>query len=152
MGDRTEPIFTTVSDWTTHIGGYAGVVFMVLLALVAWTFSSVFGLVIGAFAILGAAMVELVRRADRLSLYEDGVAREFSLLSTRSVFAEYESIQDLEVTQTFVERMLGVGTIHINTAGSHGQEISFKGIARFREVEAAIRRKMQPGPVDTAAA
>lgn len=152
MDHRSAPIYSTAADWTTHAGAYAGVVFMVLLALVAWTISAVIGLVIGAGAILGAAMVELVRRADRLVIYEDGVAREFKLLSTKRVFAEFDSIQDLEVTQTFVERALGIGTIHINTAGSHGQEIVFKGIPHFEDVEAAIRRKMQSRQVDTATA
>lgn len=152
MENRSAPIYSTPSDWTTHAGAYAGVVFMVLLALAAWMISAIVGLVIGGAAILGAVMVELVRRADRLVIYEDGVAREFKLLSTRRVFAEFDSIQDLEVTQSFIERMLGIGTIHINTAGSHGQEIVFKGVPHFEDIEAAIRRKMRPHPVDTAAA
>ena len=149
--DREEPIYATTAHWTTHFGAYAGLVFTAFLSIVGFTISPIYGVVIALAAILGFLLLELVRRADRLALYQDGLAREYHLISSRRTYCEYDSIQDLEVTQTVVERLLGVGSIHINTAGSHGQEIVFHGIARFVDIEAAIRAKMRHGSIDTPA-
>lgn len=149
--NRKEPVYSVTAHWSTQLPGYIGLGLTLLLAVVAWVFSAAFGLLIAAVAILGFSMLEIVRRAERLALYDDGIAKEFKLLSTRRTFAEYESVQDLELTQTFFERLLGVGTLHVNTSGSHGQEIVFRGIDRPHDVEHAIRAKMQAASVDTSA-
>ena len=149
MHDGEQPLYAVISHWSTHLGGYLGLVFVAFLAIVAWVFSPAVSILMLLVAVFGFAMIELVRRADRLALYRDGIAREYRLFTTRKTFAEYESVQDLEVTQSFIERLLGTGTIHVNTSGSHGQEIVFRGITRPHDLEAAIRTKMRPVPVDT---
>ncbi len=149
--EREEPLYAVAAHWTTHIGGYAGLVFTAFLAVAASTISPIYGILIGIAALIGFVMIELVRRSDQLVLYKDGIAREYHLITTKRVFAEYESIQDLEITQTVVDRIMGVATIHINTAGSAGQEITFNGIARFDDVAGAIRAKMEARSVDTPA-
>jgi uncharacterized membrane protein YdbT with pleckstrin-like domain len=131
------PIRTVIAHPTAYISGYLGLGFVALLSLVGFAFSVWFGLI--------------VRRADRLALYEDGLAREYRLLSTKRTFAEYDSVQDLEMRQGLVERFFNIGTLHINTAGSHGQEIIFPGIYNCHEFEAEIRDHMRPKPVDTPA-
>lgn len=148
--DREDPLHVVIAHPAAHAGAYGGLVFTVLLGLVAGVISRpLYGVAIVAASALGFLMLELVRRADRLALYRDGLAREYRLFSTRRVFAEYESIQDIEVTQSFAERALGIGSLHVNTSGSHGQEIVFRGMKRPHELEAAIRSRMLPGAVDT---
>ncbi len=143
------PLYSVIAHPAAHLGAYVGLGLLALLSVAAFFISVPIGMVLIAAALLGVTMLELVRRADRIALYEDGVAREYKLLSTKRTFAEYESVQDLEVTQSLVERFLGIGTLHINTSGSHGQEIVFRGIGRCHELEAAIRFKMRPASVDT---
>lgn len=46
-----------------------------------------------------------------------------------AVGAFYSKIQDLHFTQNLFERIFGIGTVHINTAGGADVEISFKGIS-----------------------
>lgn len=150
MGEK--PLYVAIAHWTSHLGGYLGLLFTLFLSIVAWVFSPFFSFVIAAVSLLGFAMLELVRRSDRLALYHDGIAREYKLFSTKRTFAEYDSVQDLEVTQSILERMVGVGTLHINTAGSHGQEIIFRGIDRPHELEAVVREKMRGNSVDTVVA
>lgn len=138
------PVRTVIAHPTAYLGGYIGLAFVAFLSLVGFAFHVGFGLLLLAGAILGFAMLELVRRADRLALYEDGIAREYRLLSTRRTFAEYDAVQDLEMRQGIIDRFLGIGTLHINTSGSHGQEIVFHGIRDTHEFEAEIRRRMRP--------
>lgn len=151
MNFHGTPDRVVIAHPAAHLGGYIGVAFMALLAVAAFAFSIGFGFLLVAATGLGIFMLELVRRADRLVLYPDGVAREYRLVSTKRTFAEYDSIQDLEMRQNVLERLLGIGTLHINTSGSHGQEIVFAGITSCYEFEAAIREKMRRVPVDTPA-
>lgn len=146
------PERTLIAHPLAHVGGYLGLAFTAVLSLVAFAFNVWFGLVLVAMTGIGLAMIELVRRADRLAIYEDGIAREYRLVSTKRTFTEFESIQDIEMQQGVMDRLFGIGTLHINTSGSHGQEIVFRGIKACHEVEAEIRRRMRSGAVDTPAA
>jgi uncharacterized membrane protein YdbT with pleckstrin-like domain len=146
-----EPLYSAAAHWTVNLPGYVGLVFTAFLAIPAWVLNAWLGLFIGAAAFLGFIMLELVRRADRLVLYKEGMAREFKLLSVRSTFIEYEHMQDLELTQSFVDRILGVGVLHVHTAGTH-EEIVFHGVEHPHELEAVLRAKMTAPSVDTATA
>lgn len=151
MNIHGTPLRTVIAHPTAYLGGYIGLAFVVFLSLVGFAFHVGFGLLLLAAAGLGLGMLELVRRADRLALYEDGLAREYRLVSAKRTFAEYDSVQDLEIRQGVIDRFLGIGTLHINTSGSHGQEIVFAGIKDCHEFEAEIRQKMRARPVDTPA-
>jgi len=146
----SEPLYVAYPHPVVHLGAYVGVALLGLAgAGVLVLLSPAIGLALLLVCGLSLVMVEVSRRTSRLALYADGIAREYRLLSTRRTFAEYESVQDLDMTQTFLERLAGVGTLHVNTAGSEGKEIVFAGIARCHEVEEAIREKMRPDRVDT---
>lgn len=151
MDQRQAPFRVVYASPAVHVGGYAGLAFVALLSLVGFYFNVWFGILLVAAVALGIIMLEVVRRADRIALYEDGIAREYRLLSTSQTFAEYESIQDTEVSQGVVDRILGIGTLHVNTAGGSGQEIVFQGIRDCHEIEAAIRARMRPRQIDTPA-
>lgn len=145
------PFRTVYQHPAAHLGGYIGLAFTAVLALVAFAFNVWFGIALVAVTGIGFGMLEITRRADRLALYEDGVAREYRLISTTRTFAEYAAIQDLEIRQGVVERLFGIGTLHINTAGSHGQEIVFPGIKDCDVLEGELRLRMRPHPIDTPA-
>lgn len=144
------PLYTVYPHPLAHLGGYVGLGLLGLVGLVAgFSVNGMIGVALVAACVLGIIMIEIVRRADRLAFYKDGIAREYRLLSTSRTFAEYDAIQDLDMNQGLLERAFGIGTLHINTSGGHGKEIIFKGVARCHEVEAALRQKMQPDQVDT---
>lgn len=147
-----KPLYSVIAHPAAHLGAYVGLGVLTLGSLGALTVNAGIGLALLAISLFGLTMLELVRRADRIALYEDGLAREYKLLSTKVTFAEYESVQDIEVSQSLVERLLGIGTLHVNTSGSHGQEIVFRGVRNPHRLEEAIRFKMRPVSVDTGAA
>jgi uncharacterized membrane protein YdbT with pleckstrin-like domain len=147
-----KPLYSVIAHPAAHLGAYVGLGVLVLASIGLMSISVPVGLAMIAIAILGITMLELVRRADRIALYDDGLAREYKLLSTKVTFAEYESVQDIEVTQSLIERFLDIGTLYVNTSGSHGQEIVFRGVSNPHRLEEAIRFKMRPVSVDTGAA
>lgn len=147
-----EELYATPAHWSQHAGAYAALAVVGLVGVFSTVLSPLFLLLTVPIVGLGLLMLELVRRSDRLVLYADGIAREFKFITSQRTFVEYENIQDLEVTQSFLERLLGTGSIHVNTAGSAHKEIVFRSVQRFAEIEAVIRDRMGPRQVDTAEA
>lgn len=89
------------------------------------------------------ALGEIARRAETFYVFENGVAREYKLLSTSRKFIEYDKIQDLEVSQSFFENILGIGSVDFDTAGSDAIEMTFHGVKNPYDLEKTIREKMK---------
>ena len=92
---------------------------------------------------LAIILGEVVRRAETFYILESGVAREYKLFSTSKEFCYFEKIQSLEVNQSFIENIFGIGNVHIDTAGSDKTEVNFRGIKNPYEIEKIIREKMK---------
>src|SRR3989344_5130594 len=60
---------------------------------------------------------EITRRAETYYITDLGVSREYRFLSTSRQFAEYRRIQNVEVSQSLIENIFGIGNIHFDTAG-----------------------------------
>lgn len=113
-------------------------------------FSGLVLALIGAFVLkpivwLGIFVIvlgEVSRLAESFRVLETGIVREYRLLSTNREFAEFEKIQNLEVRQSFIERLFGVGDINFDTAGSDKTEINFKGVKDPYFIEKIIRERM----------
>jgi uncharacterized membrane protein YdbT with pleckstrin-like domain len=86
---------------------------------------------------------EVSRRAETFYVLETGIAREYKLLTTSREFAEYGKIQNIKVRQSFIENMLGIGNIHIDTAGGERAEVNFHGVVDPYGIEHIIREKMK---------
>lgn len=56
-------------------------------------------------------------------------------LSTKTVSARHSRITDVKVNQSLIERILGVGTISINTAGGEGYEIALSHVSKPYELK-----------------
>ena len=97
------------------------------------------------YPLLGVAMLvisELLRRGMTFTVGEKGVEKSFNFISTGQTFIEYLKIQDLKVSQGVIERIFGLGTIYVNSAGSPEAEILFQGIKDPYAVEKLIRGRM----------
>ena len=122
-----------------HPLSFLGFYFCGIIALVIGFAVSLLFLPVG---LLVFALAEVVRRAETFYVLETGVAREYKLLSTSRQFAEFDKIQNLEVNQSFIETLFGVGSVHLDTAGNDKREVSFRGIKDPYGIEAIIRGKM----------
>lgn len=63
-----------------------------------------------------------------ITLTDKGIRYERGMLGKRTVLIPYEMISDAQCTQTFIERIFGVGTILINTAGTGMVELTQSNI------------------------
>lgn len=119
----------------SFLGFYlGGIILMILSFFFSWPFFAI--------GFLALILGEVVRRAETFYIFENGVARGYKLLSTSREFAEYEKIQNLEVNQSFIDNILGIGNIKVDTAGGDGAEVKFYGIGNPYAIEKIIRGKM----------
>ena len=60
-----------------------------------------------------------------------------------------ERVQNVNSRQSMLERLLGVGTVDFDTAGSASFDFSFRGVAHpdriVRTVDRALRERVEPG-------
>ena len=91
--------------------------------------------VIGILFLISA---EILRSANRYYITTTRVVHEYKLFSRKRSSATYRHIQDLHATQSILERLVGIGTLHINTAGTHLTEIKFKGVSKPFYVKSII--------------
>jgi len=123
--------------WVTSLQGYfMGIVFVVVgLVYLPWWPATLIGVLI-------IVLSEVLRKAVTYYILESGVARGYHLFSTSRKFAEYDSIQNVEVSQSFFENILGIGSVKFDTSGSDMIEVSFQGVKNPYGIEKIVRDKM----------
>ena len=63
------------------------------------------------------------------------------ILSRATSEVRHDDVRNLQVNQTFIERMLGVGDLAISSAGQDDLEIDVDGVARPEEIATMIRQR-----------
>jgi uncharacterized membrane protein YdbT with pleckstrin-like domain len=102
----------------------------------------VFRMELAVLGLLVVVLVEIVRRAHTYYLLENGIVKQYRFLSTSRKFTEYEKIQNIEVTQSFVENIFGIGGIKFDTPGSDTFEIHFSTVKNPHQIEKIVRDKI----------
>ncbi|MBP9715401.1 MAG: PH domain-containing protein [Candidatus Pacebacteria bacterium] len=128
-----------IQQMHSHFLHYLGFYFFGILIAVLGVFFFWQGIFLG---ILIFILGEIVRRAETFYVLETGVARGYHLLSTSRKFVEFEKIQNVEVNQSFLENILGIGSLEFDTSGSHDIEIRFIAVSNPYKVEKIVREKM----------
>ena len=90
--------------------------------------------------IIYIVIANLVRKGNKYYVTNKRVIHEFTFLSRKISSTSYDKIQDVHLTQGLIERMFNIGTIHINTAGSHNIEVIFKGVKHPRAIRNQIEK------------
>ena len=84
---------------------------------------------------------ELLRRADTFYVLNEGVSRNFSLLSAKHIFTSYDTIRTVTVAQGPLDRLLGIGDIAMTTTGEEGV-IHFSGVRKPYEIAKLIQDRL----------
>lgn len=91
--------------------------------------------ILGAFLIpiygLGFLLIlyaVLLRKATTYYITTKRLIYEYKLWMRRISSVTYDKIQDLHLSQSWIQMTLGIGTIHVNTAGTILVELTFEGI------------------------
>ena len=122
-----------------YIGGVAGAV---VIAVVIGLLTSFFvGLVAGVVllaAVLGIGLFKRMSTTYLVSSQRLYIRR--GMLSKREQQTRIDRVQNVNTEQSLRERMLRVGTVDFDTAGTDDSEFKFVGIASPREVVNAVDR------------
>jgi uncharacterized membrane protein YdbT with pleckstrin-like domain len=125
----------------------AAVVAVLVWADVSRTTVVVIGLILLAVTVVWA-LIETLRW--KYTITDRRVFVRHGFISINEQTARLERVQDLTLHQTLFDRLFGVGTLQIDTAGSEGGPLEFKALTeptRVREILDSTVRRHQPEPV-----
>jgi len=105
----------------------------VIAAVVAW--------------FLVALLVGLIRRArTTYTVTDERLTIEVGLLSRDLHHTRLERVQNVNSSQTLIQRILHVGTVDFDTAGESGYDFSFHGVAHPHEIVRTVDRALRARP------
>ncbi|MDA0183431.1 PH domain-containing protein [Solirubrobacter phytolaccae] len=120
-----------------YIGGVAGAL---VLSVIVWLAAG-FGLAILAFALLvaGVVLAGMVKRtATDYMVSTQRLYIRRGILAKKVQQTQIDRVQNVNTEQRFRDRLLRVGTVDFDTAGSDDSEFRFVGIAEPARVVAAV--------------
>jgi uncharacterized membrane protein YdbT with pleckstrin-like domain len=131
------PVWRSILSF--YISGLIGAIIIgVIVALVAST-----GLGVAVFLVLFAAVVLvgfIKRITTRYTITNQRLRIERGLLSKHVQQTRIERVQNVNTNQTFVSRVLRVGTVDFDTAGTDDSDFTFIGVGSPHEVVDAVDR------------
>ena len=145
-----EVVFEGHPSWRALLAFYAGAVAAAVAAgVIVGLISGFFlGVVAGALVLAVLLVVGFVRRMS--TTYMVSTQRLYirrGLLSKRMQQTQIDRVQNVNTEQSLRERMLRVGTVDFDTAGSDDSEFRFVGIANPGEVVGAVDRAQRRAAV-----
>jgi uncharacterized membrane protein YdbT with pleckstrin-like domain len=141
-----EIVFEGHPSWRATLGFYvlgiaASVVAGVLVGILADTGPGVVVVVGGLAVVLVAGLVKRIE--TRYVVTNQRLRIRRGLLSRRVQQTRLDRVQNVNTTQSLLERLLRVGTVDFDTAGSDDSEFAFRGIAGPDQVVAAVDRAVR---------
>jgi len=90
----------------------------------------------------------IASRFQTLTLEENGMLYQSGIISTRRILLQYAKITETTYTQGIVQRIFGVGTLYVDTAGGSNVAIRMNDV-RHSELKKILGEiKMKGGPGD----
>lgn len=111
--------------------------------------SSNWGIAVAAFAAILAIslLIGLIRRVStRYTITDRRLHIRRGILSRTEQHTTIDRVQNVETHQSLFERLLRIGTVSFDTAGTDDSDFAFVGIASPRVVVAAVDRAQQSLP------
>lgn len=102
-------------------------------------------LVIAGLMFVLVALVRLLwyRFVHQHWLTDQEVGQHYGIIARRVSTLQLDHIRNIEVDQTWWERLLGVGQLRISSAASEGQEVIWVGVPKPIQWRDAIRERKQ---------
>ena len=120
-----------------YIGGVAGAV--VIAVIVALATSTGIAIVVGVVLIALDIVIGFVRRmATTYLVTNQRLYIRRGILSKREQQTRIDRVQNVNTDQRFRDRLLRVGTVDFDTAGTDDSEFRFVGISNPSQVAAAV--------------
>jgi uncharacterized membrane protein YdbT with pleckstrin-like domain len=139
-------VFDGHPSWRGILGFYVAGVLVAVVAgvLVGILGGTVPGVVVVVGALLAVLVVGLVKRIETSYVVTNQRLRiRRGILSRKVQQTRLDRVQNVNTSQTLLQRVLRVGTVDFDTAGSDDSEFAFHGIAAPDEVVAAVDRAVR---------
>lgn len=107
-----------------------------------WYLLGILTIILFGIGIIIIIITIMVRRGHSFYITDERVIHGFTFLSRKISSTTYDKIQDLHFTQNFIERIFGIGVVHINTAGTNFVEIKFFGVENPVSIMRMIEERM----------
>ena len=144
--DLPHPVFILTQSWRFLVVG------ILMWGLLLWIDGRVpgYGIWILGWGMIGLIVLRVVYaaldRAVRIQRLTDRrVIARFGILSTVRSEMMLEKVQHLVVARTFVERLFGIGSIGISSAGTANVEVVWRGVEKPEAVRELIRGTVAGG-------
>lgn len=98
----------------------------------------------GAVALFGAGVLLvwwLKVKSTTLTVTSERTILRKGILSRNTTEVRHDDVRNLQVNQTFLERMLGVGDLAISSAGQDDLEIDIDGVRNPEQIASYIRER-----------
>ena len=141
-------VFEGHPSWRALLGFYAGGIAAALgIAVVIGLVSSVWlALLAGAVLVAGVLAYGLFKRqATTYMVSSQRLYIRRGMLSKRIQQTRIDRVQNVNTEQSLRDRLLRVGTVDFDTAGSDDSEFRFVGIAEPGEIVRAVDRAQRSG-------
>ena len=138
-----EVVFEGHPSWRGLLSFYIGAVVAaaVVAVIVALITSTVVGVLVGAAVFVLALVVGFVKRmATTYLVTTQRLYIRRGILSKREQQTRIDRVQNVNTDQRFRDRILRVGTVDFDTAGTDDSEFRFVGIANPGRVVSAVDR------------
>jgi uncharacterized membrane protein YdbT with pleckstrin-like domain len=147
-----ELVFEGHPSWRAVLVFYVGGIALVGVAAAIGALVSGVGLAIlaGAVVLALVILVGLVKRkATRYVITSERLHIRKGILAKRTQETRVQRVQNVNTEQSFLERIMRVGTVDFDTAGSDDSEFRFVGVASPDEVVRAVDRAQRAAAAET---
>jgi uncharacterized membrane protein YdbT with pleckstrin-like domain len=136
-------VFEGHPSWRAVLRFYViGVILVGVAAAIGALVSGTGIAILGGGVVLGlVVLVGLIKRSSTLYVITtERLHIRRGLLSKKTQETRIERVQNVNTEQTFLQRILHVGTVEFDTAGTDDSEFHFAGISGPKSVVAAVDR------------
>ena len=138
-----EIVFEGHPSWRGVLSFYVyGIVGAVVLGIVVGLIAgSVLGSIVAVVGIVAVVLGGLIKRvATHYVVTTQRLRIRRGILAKKIQQTRIDRVQNVNTDQRFIERVLRVGTVDFDTAGTDDSDFTFRGIANPDEVVAAVDR------------
>jgi uncharacterized membrane protein YdbT with pleckstrin-like domain len=145
-------VFDGHPSWRAVLSFYitGTIIVAVIVVIAALVSGAVLAIVIGAVALGVMVLVGLIKRqATRYVITSERLHIRHGILAKKTQETRIQRVQNVNTDQSFVQRVLQVGTVDFDTAGSDDSEFRFVGVANPEEVVRAVDRAQREARAET---
>ena len=135
-----------IRQWWIVSAALSGLVLGLILGVLGYLAFEIIWLAVPAvvvFVVVAAVYAQYRYRNWLFEVHDDHLEIEYGVVRKVSVVVPYVRVQHIDTNRGPVERLLGLATLRVYTAGSAGADLGIPGLARFRaeEMQAELREK-----------